>query len=58
MCSDPVACNFGLTESCLYTLSSATYDNTRGEIVADDQSWAITDLTFDPEGTSDGIGIF
>ena len=42
MCSDPVACNFGLTESCLYTLSSATYDNTRGEIVADDQSWAIT----------------
>ena len=57
MCSDPVACNFGLTESCLYTLSSATYDNTRGEIVADDQSWAITDLTFDPEGTS-GIGIF
>ena len=49
MCSDPVACNFGLTESCLYTLSSATYDNTRGQIVADDQS-GHNYLTFDPKG--------
>ena len=53
-CSDPVACNFGLTESCLYSFSSATF-TPQGELMADDQSWVITDLMFD---NAPAIGIF